>query len=76
MEKKTFHSGDKAPFSGNYQFLKHDIEPKDCIPRHGAYIHLRKGMKLPNHDDCLQPCTWLLMIVTDEENQDKIVLGR
>lgn len=75
MEQKTFKSGAVAPVSGNYQFQKHDVEVKDCIPRHGAYLHLRKGMKLPVHDDCRQPCIYLLMTVTDEDNQEKIVKG-
>lgn len=66
MENKTFKSGDIAPVSGNYRFLKHEREVKDCIPRWGAYLHLMKGMKIPVHDDCQEPCLWTLMTVTEE----------
>lgn len=71
MEKKIFKSGDKAPVSGNYQFVKHVQEVKDCIPRYGSYIHLIKGMKLPAHDECLQPCLWSLMTITEENFEQK-----
>jgi len=66
MEKQVFKSGDIAPVSGNYQFQKHQSEVPDCVPRYGAYLHLIKGMKLPLHDECLQPCTYTLMTVTEE----------
>ena len=73
MEKKLFKSGDVAPVSGNYQFKKHQSDSTQCIPRVGAYIHLRKGMKLPLHDDCQQSCIWSLMTVTEEETHPKIL---
>jgi len=66
IEKQVFKSGDIAPVSGNYQFQKHQSEVPDCVPRYGAYLHLIKGMKLPLHDECLQPCTYTLMTVTEE----------
>lgn len=73
MEKKLFKSGDVAPVSGNYQFKGHDTPVSGCIPRVGAYLHLRKGMKLPLHDDCQQSATWSLMTVTAEEADPKIL---
>lgn len=75
QEKKIFHSGDIAPVSGNYQFIKHNEEVKSCVPRYGVYVHLRKGMKLPLHDDCMRPSTFSLMTITEEEVQDKITKG-
>lgn len=67
MEKKLFQTGDVTPVSGNYRFVRHQSEVKDCFPRYGSYLHLRKGTRLPTHDDCLQPCVWSLMTVTEEE---------
>lgn len=67
MEGKLYKSGDVAPVSGNYRFLRHEKEISDCFPRHGSYLHLRKGTKLPPHDDCYEPCVWSLMTVTEEE---------
>jgi hypothetical protein len=75
MESKLFKTGDQVPISGNYKFLKHQKEVKDCVPRVGAYLHLRKGMKLPLHDDCQQVAIWSLMTVTDEDGDQKIVAG-
>jgi hypothetical protein len=66
IEKQIFKSGDIAPVSGNYRFQKHQSEVPNCVPRYGAYLHLIKGMKMPVHDECLQPCTYTLMTVTDE----------
>jgi hypothetical protein len=66
-EKKLFKSGDVAPVSGNYRFEKHDADAPKCVPRWGAYVHLMKGMKIPLHDDCLQPSIWSLMTVTEED---------
>jgi hypothetical protein len=63
---KQFKSGDIAPVSGNYRFLEHAKEVKDCVPRWGAYIHLLKGMKIPLHDDCQEPGIYGLMTVTEE----------
>jgi hypothetical protein len=73
MEKKLFKSGDVVPVSGNYQFKQHESQVSDCIPRIGAYLHLRKGMKLPLHDDCQQIAVWSLMTVTEEETNLKIL---
>lgn len=72
MEKKQFRSHDVAPVSGNYQFVKHEIEKGECVPRLKAYLHLMKGMKLPVHDQCQEPCTYLLITITHEENDPKI----
>jgi hypothetical protein len=72
-EKQLFKTGDLAPVSGNYQFFKHEKEVRDCVPRVGAYLHLRKGMKLPAHDDCLQDCIYSLMTITNEEGDPKIL---
>ena len=72
MEKKLFKSGDIAPVSGNYQFVGHEAETSNCVPRVGAYLHLRKGMKIPLHDDCLQSSVWSLMTVTEEDEDRKI----
>jgi len=72
MEKKQFHTNDIAPVSGNYQFLKHNEEKGDCVPRLRAYLHLMKGMKLPLHDQCQEPCTYVLMTITGEENDPKM----
>ena len=72
MEKRLFKSGDVAPVSGNYQFVKHDSDSVDCVPRLGAYLHLMKGMKLPLHDECEEASIWSLMTVTEEENDPKI----
>jgi hypothetical protein len=72
MEKKQFRSGDIAPVSGNYQFVKHEGDAADCIPRFGAYLHLMKGMKLPLHDECQEPSVWSLMTITEEENDPRI----
>ena len=69
---KTFKTGDIAPVSGNYQFVRHVREVPDCLPRIGSYLHLRKGMKLPPHDECSQDCIWGLITVTEEENDPKI----
>lgn len=65
-EKQFFKSGDIAPVSGNYRFEKHQAEVPNCVPRWGAYLHLIKGMKIPVHDECLEPCIYWLMTVTDE----------
>jgi hypothetical protein len=65
-ENQIFKSGDIAPVSGNYRFQKHQSNVPNCVPRYGAYLHLIKGMKIPVHDECLQPCTYTLMTVTDE----------
>ena len=73
MEKQTFKTGDVAPVSGNYRFSKHEKEVKDCVPRYGAYLHLMKGMKLPLHDDCQEPCIYTLMTITHEESEPKIL---
>ena len=72
MEKKQFRSGDVAPVSGNYQFMKHEGDAGDCVPRLGAYLHLMKGMKLPLHDECQEPSIWSLMTITEEENEPRI----
>ena len=74
MEKKQFKSGDVVPVSGNYQFVNHEKEGSDCVPRKRAYLHLMKGMKIPLHDDCQQPAVWSLMTVTNED-QDRKILG-
>lgn len=66
-EIKLFKSGDIVPVSGNYRFVRHEGEVKNCFPRYGAYLHLRKGGKLPFHEDCLQSCVYALMTVTEEE---------
>jgi hypothetical protein len=71
-KKQLFRSGDIAPVSGNYQFAKHESDSVDCVPRLGAYVHLRKGMKLPLHDECQEPSVWSLMTVTEEDNNPKI----
>ena len=73
MEKKHFRSGDVAPVSGNYQFVKHEADAPGCVPRLGAYVHLIKGMKLPLHDECQEPAIWSLMTVTEEENEPRII---
>jgi len=73
MEKKIFKTGEVAPVSGNYQFLKHEKKIENCIPRYGAYLHLIKGMKLPLHDECQKPCEYSLMTVTNEESESKIL---
>jgi hypothetical protein len=65
-ENQVFKSGEIAPVSGNYRFLKHQSEVPNCVPRYGAYLHLIKGMKIPVHDECLHPCTYTLMTVTEE----------
>jgi hypothetical protein len=65
-EKQLFKSGDIAPVSGNYRFQKHQAEVPKCVPRWGAYLHLTKGMTIPVHDECLQPCIYWLMTVTEE----------
>ncbi len=72
-EKKMFKSGDVAPVTGNYQFVKHEQPVQDCFPRMESYLHLRKGKVLPVHDDCQQPCIWCLMTVTNEEEEPKIM---
>ncbi len=72
MEKKEFRTGDVAPVSGNYQFVKHESEVAGCVPRLGAYLHLMKGMKLPLHDQCQERSIWLLTTVTQEENEQRI----
>jgi hypothetical protein len=71
--KQTFRSGDVAPVSGNYQFVKHDADSVSCVVRVGAYVHLMKGMKLPLHDECQEPSIWSLMTVTQEEHDPKII---
>ena len=74
MEKQLFRSGDVAPVSGNFQFMKHDADDSSgCVPRLGAYVHLMKGMKLPLHDECQQPAVWSLMTITQEENEPRIL---
>lgn len=73
MEKKLFKSGDVVPVSGNYRFERHASDSKECIRRMGVYLHLMKGMKLPLHDECLQPCVYSLMTVTEEETNPKIL---
>ena len=70
-----FKSGDVAPVSGNYQFVKHEESVEGCIPRPRAYLHLRKGAKIPGHDECLQPSVFRLMTITSEETEPKIVKG-
>ena len=75
MKGQMFKSGDTAPVSGNYQFTKHQEEVKDCIPRPRVYLHLRKGMKIPLHDECSQPAIYRLMTVTNEDAEPKIVSG-
>lgn len=72
-EKQLFKTGDVAPVSGNYQFVRHEREVRDCVPRIGAYLHLRKGMKLPTHDDCLQDGVYSLMTITNEDGDPKIM---
>jgi len=72
MEKKQFRSGEIAPFSGNYQYVKHDGDVQDCVPRKGAYVHLLKGMKIPLHDLCSERAIYSLMTVTAEETDPKI----
>jgi len=72
MEQRIFKTGDTVPISGNYQFVKHDPEVADCLPRIGSYLHLYKGMKLPAHDECSQPAVWRLMTVTDEDDDPRI----
>jgi hypothetical protein len=72
-KKEMFRSGDIAPVSGNYQFVKHDSDSVSCVPRIGAYVHLMKGMKLPLHDECQEPSIWSLMTVTQEENDPRII---
>ena len=71
MENKLFKSGDKTPVTGNYRFVKHERDVKDCFPRYGSYLHLPKGVKLPVHDDCLEPCVWSLMTITEEDLDKK-----
>lgn len=66
-ETKLFKSGDRAPVTGNYRFIRHEKEVSKCFPRYGSYLHLKKGTKLPLHDDCYEPCVWSLMTVTEEE---------
>ena len=73
MEKKLFRSGDVAPVSGNFQFMKHEGDSSGCVPRLGAYVHLMKGMKLPLHDECQEPAVWSLMTITQEENEPRIL---
>ena len=63
-----------APVSGNYRFMRHEKEG-DCTPRVGAYVHLRKGMKIPLHDQCLRPALYTLMTVTHEESDSKIIVN-
>jgi len=75
MEPKLFKTGDTVPVSGNYKFLKHEKEVKDCVPRVGAYLHLLKGMKIPLHDDCEQPAIYSQMTVTNEDGDSKIIAG-
>lgn len=76
-ETKLFKSGDITPVSGNYRFVRHAGDGKGCFPRYGAYLHLRKGSKLPLHEDCLQPCVYALMTVTEEEKDlDAKVMAR
>ena len=70
-----FKTGDVAPVSGNYQFVKHEEPVEGCIPRPRAYLHLRKGTKIPGHDECLQPAVYRLMTITSEETEPKIVEG-
>jgi hypothetical protein len=65
-EKQLFKSGDIAPVSGNYRFQRHQAEVPNCVPRWGAYLHLMKGMTIPVHDECLEPCIYTLMTVTEE----------
>ncbi len=72
MEKRKFKSGDVAPFSGNYQFVEHEQDVQDCVPRKGAYVHLLKGMKIPRHDECSEQSIYSLMTVTSEESDPKI----
>ena len=72
--KDLFRSGDVAPVSGNYRFVKHENEGVECVPRLGAYLHLMKGMKLPLHDECQEPSIYSLMTITQEEN-DPLILG-
>jgi hypothetical protein len=72
MEKQIFKTGDLTPVTGNYQFVRHDQPVQNCFPRIGSYLHLRKGKKLPVHDDCQQPCVWSLMIATNEDDEPKI----
>lgn len=69
MDTKLLKSGETTPVTGNYRFIRHQADVKDCFPRHGSYLHLKKGIRLPVHDDCLEPCLWLLMTVT-EDNVD------
>lgn len=75
MQGMLLRTNDEAPVSGNYQFVKHEEPVEGCIPRAGAYLHLRKGTKLPAHDECLQPAVWRLMTITSEETEPKIVEG-
>ena len=70
-----FKTGDVGPVSGNYQFVKHEELVEGCIPRPRAYLHLRKGTKIPGHDECLQSAVYRLMTITSEENEPKIVQG-
>jgi hypothetical protein len=72
MEKREFRTNDMAPVSGNYQFVGHEIEKGDCVPRLRAYLHLMKGMKLPLHDQCQEPSIYVLTTVTEEEDEPKI----
>lgn len=69
--KKLFQSGEKAPVSGNYQFVRHEREVRDCVPRARAYVHLLKGMKIPLHDDCQEPGVWSLMTETNEDRDPR-----
>lgn len=71
QDKKLFQSGEKAPVSGNYQFVKHDGEVSGCIPRPRAYVHLVKGMKIPLHDDCQERAIWSLMTETNEDQDPR-----
>ena len=71
MEDELLKSGETAPATGNYQFVRHEEPVEGCFPRVGSYLHLRKGRKLPLHDDCQQPCLWSLMTVTREEEDPR-----
>jgi hypothetical protein len=75
MDKELFKSGEVAPVSGNYRFIRHEKEESECIPRPRVYVHLRKGMKIPLHDQCLRSALYELMTVTHEESDPKIIVN-
>jgi hypothetical protein len=57
----TFKTGENAPVSGDYEYVKH-IEPTGCVPTSAErQIPLAKGETFPPHKSCGKGVIWKLI---------------